>query len=292
MRKIYFVRAMLLMLLFSVLLVGCKEIPKENDTVKETEEKTIEIPPEQQVEKELISALVYYLQDFNTFYDQGDSSMSIKMDKIKNGTQLLRVDYRGSGNYFVCAYFDGNLKEEKRSYSHAESYIWVKFENANEICETYQGLPILAAFQLNPASSVWDATNRSDSLPRVEHFDLYKPSFSNGRNTNDAIVFDRTILYLNSPDQTTVYHSVSEHDHVLKTIPYVRLDGQDYITEWIYSIYADGTRTEMDDLASYGKYKDAVIKVMDTERYSVTRESKTDYYGIIKLEDFVRCILG
>ena len=48
----------------------------------------------------------------------------------------------------------------------------------------------------------------------------------------------------------------------------------------------------MDDLASYGKYKDAVIKVMDTERYSVTRESRTDYYGIIKLEDFVRCILG
>ena len=125
MRKIYFVRAMLLMLLFSVLLVGCKEIPKENDTVKETEEKTIEIPPEQQVEKELISALVYYLQDYYTFYDQGDSSMSIKMDKIKNGNQLLRVDYRGSGNYFVCAYFDGNPKEEKWSYSHAESFIWV-----------------------------------------------------------------------------------------------------------------------------------------------------------------------
>ena len=70
MRKNYFVRAMLLMLLFSVLLVGCKEIPKENDTVKETEEKTIEIPPEQQVEKELISALVYYLQYYYTFYDQ------------------------------------------------------------------------------------------------------------------------------------------------------------------------------------------------------------------------------
>ena len=103
MKNIRLIRVMLLMLLCSVLLPGCKEIPEPTQTVEKTEEKAIGIPPEQQVEAELIQTLATYLDELLSDIDWAyGNSVNAKINRIKKGAQALHVEYGEPKCYRSC----------------------------------------------------------------------------------------------------------------------------------------------------------------------------------------------
>ena len=239
----------------------------------------------------LVCTLIEYLQDLFVDHDMPDTSTAIKIDEIKNGKQALHVGFDKSKYYFVCAYYDNTHEDEITDYCCATNYTWVKFESPNEISEKYNALSFVVAFQINKASFVDDILTKDAIVPNIEHFQEYIPKFNNGLNNNDTIEFDTSFIYLNSSDDRNVYHSISAYYNVLRTLPCISLNEQYYITIELYTIYADGTRSDGNIISDFGKYYDALVNVMDTTSYSVTDEQgRTNFYGLIEISAFANCI--
>ena len=279
MRK--FVSLILLCSLLIVCFTGCT-------VTHNSEEKS---PTELQNQDVLVCTLIKYLQDLFVSYDLPDTSTAIKINEIKNGKQALHVEFDKSGYYFVCAYYDNTHEDETTDYCCATNYTWVKFENPNEIREKYKDLRFVVAFQINKSSFVTDIITKDATVPNIEHFQEYVPNFNNGLNTNVAITFDTSFIYLNSSDEKNVYHSISAYDNVLKTLPCISLNEQYYVIKELYTIYADGTNSGSDVISDFGEYYDALINIMDATSYSVTDEKgRTTFYGLIEINDFSNCI--
>ena len=279
MRKI--VSSILLCSLLLVCFSGCTFLHNN-------EEKS---PTELQNNDVLVCTLIEYLQDLFVSHDLPDTSTAIKIDEIKNGRQALHVGFDKSRYYFVCAYYDSTHEHEITDYCCATNYTWVKFENPNEISEKYKDLSFVVAFQINKSSFVTDILTKDAIVPNIEHFQEYTPNFNNGLNTNGAITFDANFIYLNSSDDKEVYHSISAYDNVLKTLPCICLNERYYITKELYTIYADGTRSDNNVISDFGKYYETLLNIMDTTSYNVTDEKgRNTFYGLIEINAFSNCI--
>ena len=279
MRKI--VSLILLCFLFLVCFIGCTDT-KNNEN---------EVSVELQKDDDLVLALIAYLQDIFVSHDMLPTSTAIKIDEIKNGKQALHVGFNKSSYYFVCAYYDNAHEYETIDYCCATNYTWVKFESANDISKRYEDGQFVVAFQVNKASFVTDITSKDANVPNMEHFQLYTPTFNNGINTNSPLVLDKTFVYLNSSDKSNVYHSTSAYDNAWITIPCIYLDEQYYIIKELYTVYPDGSRSDGNIISDFGKYYDTLVNIMDTTGYSVIDEKgRTNFYGLIKIDDFANCI--
>ena len=241
---------------------------------------------------EMINTLVDYLQGLYVEYELPDSSLSRKIDNIKNGHQPLLVDFDPDIFYFVCGYYDGITEDGPLKYRNSEEYTWIRFESTNEIKDTYESKKFIVAFQINKALLVKDIASEKAIIPRVEHFQMYEPIFENGVNTNTHIVFEKEFIYLNPSNTERVYHSTSAFNHQVVTIPCILLDNEYHITRVTYSIHANGNKAEGNLKGDFGTYYDALMSIMNTAKYSVTNEQgRTDYYGLIDIDDFVNHII-
>lgn len=267
----------LLLMCFS----GC-EIPSDNDKNS---------PTVLQSQDALVCSLIEYLQDLFVSHDMPGTSTATKIDEIKNGKQALHVAFNKSECYFVCAYYNYGHNDEAKDYCCVTDYTWVKFNDANEISEKYNDLSFIVGFQINKASSVTDIINKDAKVPSIQHFQEYVPDFNNGLNSNDAISFDVSYIYLNSTSDITMYHSTLAYDNVLKTFPCVFINGQYYISVELYTVYPDGSRSNNDIIGDFGVYYDALVTIMDTTSYSLIDEKeRTMFYGIIGINDFSNCV--
>lgn len=240
---------------------------------------------------ELVIALTEYMDERFTEHDMPDASTHIKLDKIDSGVQPLHLDFKESSPYFVCAYHNGTHEQEALDYCCKDEYTWVKYENANEIRESYGDLTFIAAFQINAASTVRDIASTESSVPAVEHFKVYETAFEVSVNTNTAQEFDETYVYLNETDKETVYHSTLSYDKELCTIPCIYLDEHYYVTTLLYSEYPDGERTDADTAVDFGKYYGVLSELMITDKYSVTDGNGVcNYYGLVEIDAFPLCI--
>jgi hypothetical protein len=246
-------------------------------------------------DKDLILSLIDYFTWKRLSLDMISLTIEEKIDRFKNAEQILLVDYNPLDYYFVCAYSDAHYEVEKASYCCIEDYTWVKYKNVSDIQEYYNGKKIIQAFQLNNASLVTDICSDEASTPHMEHFMGYKPKFENGINVNEAVVFDKIYVYLNSSDKAKVYDSWSSKTpyHPYITFDCILLDNQYYILELthyvINGIYYDMTDTI---IIEYGNYYDTLMEVMILDKYSVDRNDdemsyyETSYYGLIDVNDF------
>ena len=76
------------------------EAPTDDDVPKDN------VDPDNQVDEDLIVALVDYLKTLAYDYDLFPHTTADKIDDIKNGKQALHVAFDSSNTYFVCAYLD------------------------------------------------------------------------------------------------------------------------------------------------------------------------------------------
>ena len=300
MNKIKFC-SLLIILVCLTLLCGCfsdtrninDEISTGKNSVDNIYEQSFAIEDSDTLTDEMINTLVDYLQGLYVEYELPDSSLSRKIDNIKNGHQPLLVDFDPDNFYFVCGYYDGITENGPLKYRNSEEYTWVRFESADKIKEVHKGKKFIVAFQINKALLVRDIVSQKAILPRVEHFQMYEPIFENGVNTSTHIVFEKEFIYLNPSNTERVYHSTSAFNHQVVTIPCILLDNEYYITRVTFSIHSNGNTSEGNLKGDFGTYYDALISIMNTAKYSVTnQQGRTDYYGLIDIDDFVNRVIN
>ena len=292
----------LLLLCFS----GCsnpsgviEESPSESQTGAET-------PPDDSFagtvldkNSDLVTTLTAYLKQYFTSYELAPKSFAQKIDDIKNGIQPLHVAFNPSDYYFVCGYYNSSVSYE---FERCDEYTWVEYKDETEIKEYCNGMRWNVIFQINKALTVTDIVSNERQIPDIEHFQIIKPTFENGVNITAPVVFDETFIYLNYPncylnrssqDASRMYYCKSIYYHSTNTIPCVCLDGEYYLYFYWDTVYADGSRSEEADYTyHFGKYYDALMSIMDKDKYSVKREDGyTDFYGTISFDAFINDIL-
>ena len=264
----------------------------DEDSVDKIYEQSFAVEDSDTLTDELIDSLIDYLKMLYVDHELPDTSLSGKIDKIKRGQQPLLVDFDPTNFYFVCGYYDGVTENGPLKYINSNEYTWVRFESADEIQENHEDKKFIVAFQINKALLVWDIASQKAILPRVEHFQMYDPVFENGVNTNTHVVFEKEFIYLNPSSAERIYLSPSAFTHQVVTIPCILLDNKYYITRVTFSIHSNGNTSEGNLKGDFGTYYDALITIMDTTKYSVTTtQGRTDYYGLIEINDFVDHIL-
>ena len=238
---------------------------------------------------ELISALSEHLQSLLISYSMTEVILANQIDKIKNGAQPLLVTFDPSEFYYVCGYYKGTNEDETSFYRNASDYVWLRYEKAEDIRETYRGRTCIAAFQLNPASTVTDIRSDSARVPVFEHFTMIRPEFSGGYNTATFDVFDDTFIYLKPKEKGAVY-TASTHFDSWNTWVYVTLEGERFIPVSLYQIRSTGERDDYDLEKEFGKYYDALMSIMITDRYSAPFGIDMMYYGLFSIEDFAEIL--
>lgn len=263
------------------------------------------------VPKGLRDTLVGYLERYNWEYDMMTYSEEETIDFIKNGAQPLHVAFDPSDYYFVCGYYNDPEGKEIGGYRNAKKYTWVKFSGADKIRESYFGKELIVTFQMNKALFVKDISRNKNYLPGMEHFQMYKPKFEDGVNTNPPIDFSETFIYLNGVTLKNGYiyerfngkgyRSVKQYDHENLTIQCIHFEEQYYIPIHTHSVYSNGEFYDSTDKNSrmFGKYYDAIERIMETGRYSIEDEYKdyfgrisvVDHYGLVSIDDFANEII-
>ena len=263
------------------------------------------------VPKGLRDTLAEYLEQYTTEYEIYGFTSEEKIDFIRNGAQPLHVAFDPSGYYFVCGYYNDPEGKEIGEYRNAKKYTWVKVGSADKIRESYFGKELIVAFQMNRALFVKDISKDRAYLPGMEHFQIYKPKFKDGENTNPPIDFSETFIYLNGVTtkggysyerfKGKGYRSVKQYDHEKLTIRCIYFEGQYYIPIHTHSVYSNGEFYDCTDDNSrrFGKYYDAIENIMETGRYSIDSEGgygsqhyhKTAHYGLVSVDDFANEII-
>ena len=262
------------------------------DDDSDTYEQSFAVEDSDTLNDELIDSLVDYLQGLHLQYEIHDTSLSIKIDKIKKGHQPLLVDFDPTDFYFVCGYYNVITEDELFKYRNADDFTWVRFENANEIKEIHDDKNIVVAFQINKALFVRDIASQKAIIPRIEHFQMYEPIFEEGVNTGTHLVFEEEFIYLNPSNAERVYHSTSAFYHQVVTISCINYDNEYYISHFMYSIHADGEKYETNLRGIFDEYYEALMSFIQPTKYSITRPwGSKDYYGLITIDDFVNHIL-
>ncbi len=280
----------------------------EETTAENTEETTFECVEETTVkdddtyettqgsnEGEFVedSDLIYELGHFleYTFHMETDPAIrtvAMRINEIKHGTQPLLVAFDSSSYYFVCAYYHSNTHEERGYCCSAEYTTWVKYENASDIQNYYNGEKIAVAFQINRASLVTDILSDEASVPEAEHFRIYVPSFTNGFNTKEADAFEEIFIYLNPSDKSNIYYCIDVDYNEFNTFQCVDVDGTLYIPIRLHTTYANGNSSDKDLYEELGEYYDVIMSFLEkNDPYIVVENGTTRTYGLISVDDFV-----
>ena len=251
-------------------------------------------------DSELIVTLVDYLEQYWIQHNPFGIPLSGKIDGIKNSAIPLHVTFNQSDYYFVCGYYNATHEYDESRFCCASEYVWVAYNNETAIQEYYNGMSCVVTFQLNRALTV---TNILVDEPAndMEHFQIYAPIFENGVNTAEPIVFDETFIYLNNFinhfDEDTIYHSTSWYYHPNITISCVCIDGEYYLPFYLATLedaeIFDAQQALSTEQITYalGDYYDAIINIMNTDKYSVEVNEKYTYrYGVVSIDDFVDII--
>ena len=294
---------LLLTVLFLCCFVGCRKAPENNDGVKE-DEKEDKYDGAQELEKdnELVKVLEEFLRNALTNYDRMPKTLEEKMDDIKNGDSAYIVDYRESSVYYVCAYSESDHEEPYGPYCCIDGYVWVKYDNIEDVREIYKDKKIAASFQMNIAPLVRDIISGEEGTVNIENFTQFYPKFENGALVNEEDTFEDIYVYIENireireSDSNDIYHSRFLYYNHICTIPCEIFDDKYYVTHHLYRISPDGESNmdeEYENLKNYyfGKYYDVLISVIDTETYRITYKSgAVEVYGIVEIGDFVNCI--
>ena len=286
---------------------GPQDTVTESETVAETEAETEPEIVEGELDKssDLVSTLVAYLEQYWYQYDLIGRSFSQKIDDIKSGIQPLLVAFDPSDYYFVCGYHNPPPEQgdiHYLDYHYCNEYTWVVYKNESDIQEYYDGMKWAVVFQINKALTVTDIVSDGRTVPFIHHFQIFKPTFENGLNVREPVVFDETFIYLNYPNAylnkfsqstRTMYYCKSIYYHPMNTIPCVYLDGEYYLSFHMYTIYSDRKQGEEINFSyHFGQYYDALIDVTEKEKYSITDEyGRTVFYGTIRIDDFVDSVV-
>lgn len=238
---------------------------------------------------DLIAALSEYLVSLRFDREISDTSFAIKIRESKEkGTQPLLVEFDPAKCYYVCGYYRGKDANDHESTDNPNvaEYQWLRYEKEEDIRESYRGRTCVAAFRLNPASSVTDIRPGKKTIPAFEHFEKVAPVFEGGYNVGKSESFDRVFAYLNSTGKNRIYYTTRNDSNDHFTFRCIRLDGQIFIPVMMYWIEPTGERYDYDLKWEFGEYYDALMKIVIEGRDSYKSGETMYYNGLFAIEDF------
>lgn len=239
----------------------------------------------QQIDQALLHALTEYLKTIYTEHDMETLSLADKIDIMKKEESSLLVSFEESYSYYMCGYYHGTHEHEAIEYCCVDNYAWVKYDQADEVSEYYNGEPCVVVFQINKASLVKNVSSDEKYAPGVEHFQMYIPQFRGGKNINPNIAYNSIFIYLGQPDGSTVYCSESRYDYDNLTLPCIHLENLYYIPAELYTDYPTGERAQGNVSALFGEYYNDLTAIMITDKYCVMDDKgATTQFGLIEIE--------
>lgn len=246
----------------------------------------------------LVVTLIDYLEEYRIQVELPPLSLSNQINQIKNGSKPLHTVFDSSDYYYVCGYYTSPHELEYVDYCCPEEYTWVKYEDESQIQEYSDEMKCIVTFQINNASTITDLLSNETSVSNVQHFQIYTPIFENGVNTETALIFDETFIYLCDTNENILYHCINTYYHELITIPCARFDNQYYVSIYLDTIGSgeifilEKSLSKDAIIYNFGEYYDSIVSVMDTEKYRITNEQGyTHCYGLILLSDFINNIV-
>ncbi|MGM9642972.1 MAG: hypothetical protein ACI3XI_07160 [Eubacteriales bacterium] len=251
---------------------------------------------------DLVATLVAYLEQYLTDYEIIGRSFAQKINDVKSGIQPLHVAFDPTDYYFVCGYYNPAEDHFEFGYCCADNYTWVGYKSEADVQEYYNDMKWAVVFQINRALTVTDIISNERKVPDIQHFQIFKPTFENGVNVNDRVVFDDTFIYLNYPNcylnrfsqnTSTMYYCKSIYYHSMNTIPCVCLDGEYYLSFHLYTVYSDGRRGEENDFSyTFGQYYDTLMNMMEKDKYSISGENHINVFATISIRDFLNVFVN
>ena len=249
-------------------------------------------------DSDLIVTLVGYLNEYWEDHDLPEKTLANKINDIKNGTKPLHVAFDPDNYYYVCGYYNGSHKDEDFGWCCPEEYTWKLCDTEIEIQEYYNGAKCVVVFQMNKTLRVTNILSDEAKTPNMEHFQIFTPIFESGANTATAIAFEDEFIFLSDEDKDTLYHCKRKHNHELITMSSVCIDDEYYILQFLEGVLLGEEFNLQEFLGNesimyeFGDYYDAIISVMDTEKYRVTKENgKIIYYGVISFANFANSVV-
>ena len=266
--------------------------PEESQTT----ETRVQLPDEFEdcgLSKYLIMEMMDYLQNYNVMYDKIELTFADMIDRAKaEDVQAWHVKLDADRYYYACAYYSPTHEypeRENRSFCCASEYkTWIRYDSPEQIAESYNGMQLVCAFQINKALFVRDIEPSGGLSDGMEHFKLYTPVFENGINVADCEIFDSSFIYLNDSNYETVYQITDARTTLYYSVfPLIELEEQYYLAYFLYDEYPDGTINDAKYLdLKFGAYYDQVMRVMITDKYHKQDQSgRKTYYGLISVED-------
>ena len=165
---------------------------------------------------ELVLALSDYFGNYLNEYYMISLSFADKLDRCKNDFAPLLVKF-GDKCYYVAAYYTAsheNAEHEDDLFCCHKDYVWVGFEKAEDIKESWDGKELIGAFQINPKELCVNLkTDANDVI--MEHFAFFRPEFKDGVALKPEIHFDNFFIYLHWELKTEKYIAYSSTNSAL-----------------------------------------------------------------------------
>ena len=266
----------------------CGYIIKDNTpiSIEDNEDGTIKL------KEDLIAALSFYLKTFNTQLDKEASynQLGSKLALSKNDEYTPLLVKLANKCYYVAAYYTPTHEYTYESVSFCcyDKYVWVGFENANEIKESWNGQSLVAAFQINPQDLCVNIKTGANDVT-IEHFTFYKPEFVDGVALAPDIDYEKAFVYITNDDGKQIF---CPHDSWYRdpSIDCIEIEGSFYVKEYRSSQRIDKDYVEYANLyTAYGEYYEE-LQEMFYGFYAVKDEEKTTNYTLFKIEDIVELI--
>ena len=250
----------------------------------------------------LIHTLKTYLGHLKYESSGLENTYENKFDSAKESGKVLFVEFNPNAYYYVCAYSDSGHEYEFYDQCCIDSYTWVKFEDEQELKDSYDGKDFVVSFQINKTLSCVNMLDEKDASADMEHYRIYSPEFVDGVNTSEPLEFAEAFLYFYSDNTVSkyhqcnnpaiIYHSTDCYYHKSVVLTLMELDTENYVKIHLSTHMSDGKTTENGFLPEYfGKYYNDAMRVMITGTHNVTDQyGNVNEYGLLRIEDIVQII--
>lgn len=241
----------------------------------------------------LIDAVSDYLYLMTVAFDLGPISLSTKLDMLKEGARMLLVDVPADDCYFLAAYCADGHDMCDVGHSCTEQ-TWLAFTAADRIPEKYNGMDILAAFQVNRASTYLDvATDTAVDSP-AGMFTLMDTAFEDGYNTAAPLTCSDIRVHFTTAEETALYYSQAHPLGRLRTANARLIDGEYYVLQPFY-IYEDGgarvVRIDLrEEYCDYYFHLRTLTDVFHTFYRELDENGNGTCYGLIKPRDIITVV--
>lgn len=246
--------------------------------------------PDKQLVSEINEALTFSFS-YSDWCFQGGNSIEFKLDLlVKDDSHALYVKFDPTQYYYLCGYYTHPTKDESIFFLNCYSYIWLAFDDASNIPETYLGCELVAMVQINRAAHCWDIFDENKTPLQQENFRVIGlPAFENGRCICEPVAVDMALLFHNctgAESSRREYSGIYYYRYKLCDFLCIELDGQAYMLIEQYTETADGSRRDHDLQNELGKYYDAIMPNLDDEEYTLTQENgSVVHYALLKIEN-------